>query len=236
MTTCEHAWSVDGIAEIDDELMETQGHLDLTCARCGALAQLQRPTFLECYQVTRGWLQGFNPGFYEPAGGDDRLVIVLEGTRGDDLLTAGADGDIDDIGTMGWLGSAADDRDDHHADAPAELGMQVFDLREHDWHVYDLMETDRPGEFDIALFCTRCDAWASVANPTTEERETIAKAHDMRMGLSWTDDTRVTGIWFNDGQTSIDDITGEDDQPRPPVADLVDGLDLFGGDDDDIPF
>ena len=111
--TCQHDWVVTGIAEIDDALMETHGHMGLTCAKCGALARLERPTYFECYLVAKGWLQGDNPGF---VGNDDRLVILLEGARADDLLTAGDDDQIDALGTMGWLPVVIDDWQAHEFD------------------------------------------------------------------------------------------------------------------------
>lgn len=163
--TCKHAWVVTGIAEIDDELMETHGHLDLACSKCGTRAQLQRPTYYECYMTAKGWLRGEETCFTDSASGDDRLVIVLEGARADDLLTAGDDDQIDALGTIGWLETAADD-----------------------WqaHEFDHLDGDAP--------------------------------------------TSATS-----GQTSLDDPNAPADQPRPTVADLVDGLDLFEG-DDDVPF
>lgn len=231
--TCKHAWVVTGIAEIDDELMETQGHLGLTCAKCSAIARLERPTYFECYLVTRGWLRGDNPGFV--GDHDDRLVIVLEGARADDLLTAGDDETIDSAGTMGWL-ETADDWQAHEfdhldGDAPAECN--------HTWHVRGVA-AEEAADSEIELYCLRCHEWARVPDLTDYECELIGRAWLLGLALEWQDNKRVqlhrdatTGAT---GHTSLDDPDMPADQPRPPVADLVDLLDLFGGDDDDIPF
>ena len=149
------------MAEIDDKLMETQGHLNLSCAKCGAHARLERPTYFECYLVAKGWVCGEETCFTDSIGGDDRLVILLEGARADDLLTAGDDeDDLHPSGTMSWL---LIDNGEFNDDAAAEFRD----------HIFGLVDQDAPA----------------------------------------------------------------DDQPRPPVADLVDHLDLFEGEDDeDIPF
>ena len=231
--TCQHDWVVTGIAEIDDALMETHGHMGLTCAKCGALARLERPTYFECYLVAKGWLQGDNPGF---VGNDDRLVILLEGARADDLLTAGDDDQIDALGTMGWLESAADDqRDDHHADAPAECN--------HTWHVRGVADEEAASS-EIELYCLRCHEWATVPDLTDYECGIIGRAWLLGLALEWQDNKRVQlhrdappQVQLTLRRGNADEFNEVDDQPRPPVADLVDLLGLFEGeDDDDIPF
>jgi len=216
--TCKHDWVVTGIAEIDDALMETQGHLLLTCAKCSASARLERPTYFECYLAAKGWLRGEETCFTDSAGGDDRLVIVLEGTRADDLLTAGDDDNIDAVGTTGWL-EPADDWQAHefdHLDGHAPASCT------HYWHVKGIIAAETEN-VEIELFCTRCHEYATVQHVADDEAETIAKAWQMGMALEWQNNDRVTLYR---------------DLRRPPVADLVDRLDLFEVDegDDDVPF
>ena len=241
--TCKHSWVVTGMAEIDDQLMETQGHLLLTCAKCSAIARLERPTYFECYLVAKGWVRGEETCFTDSIGGDDRLVIVLEGARADDLLTAGDDDQINALGTMGWLETAADDWQAHEFDHLAEHAPTSCT---HMWHVNGVigLDTDAP---DIELFCARCHEYGAVDHPTQDECETITKAWSMGMALEWQNNDRVTlyrdlppsppQVQLTLRRGNADEFNEVDDQPRPPVADLVDHLDLFEGEDDeDIPF
>jgi hypothetical protein len=214
--TCQHDWVVTGIAEIDDALMETQGHIGLTCAKCSAIARLERPTYFECYLVTKGWLRGDNPGFVGDY--DDRLVIVLEGARADDLLTAGDDDQIDALGTMGWLETAADDWQAHEFDHLAEHAPTECN------HIWFVTATyDDAGQAMAELQCTRCHEYARVSL-TDDECETMAKGWEMGLCYEWD---------RNRHRVMMD----RDEPRRPAVADLVNGLNLFeGDDDDDIPF
>lgn len=234
--TCKHAWVVTGIAEIDDALMETQGHLLLTCAKCSAIARLERPTYFECYLAAKGWLRGEETCFTDSASGDDRLVIVLEGARADDLLTAGDDDRIDPLGTMGWLETAADDWQAHEFD---HLDEDAPTSCTHTWHVQGVA-AEEAADSQIELYCLRCHEWATVPDLTDYECEIIGRAWLLGLALEWQDNKRVQlhrdAPAGATGQTSLDDPDMPADQPRPPVADLVDLLDLFGGDDDDIPF
>ena len=243
MMDCKHAWVVYGMAEIDDALMETQGHLSLSCAKCGAHARLERPTYFECYLVTKGWVRGEETCFTDSAGGDDRLVIVREGTHADDLLTAGDDDQIDPLGTMGWTLIEDGVFND---DAAADFRAHIFDgidqapaECDHTWYVRGVAG-EEVLESEIELYCLRCHEWATVPDLTDYECGIIGRAWLLGLALEWQDTKRVQlhrDAPPANGQTSIDDPTAADDQPRPPVADLVDVLDLFEGEDDeDIPF
>lgn len=232
--TCKHSWVVTGIAEIDDALMETQGHLLLTCAKCSASARLERPTYFECYLAAKGWLRGEETCFTDSAGGDDRLVIVLEGTRADDLLTAGDDDNIDAVGTTGWL-EPADDWQAHefdHLDGHAPASCT------HYWRVKGIIAAETEN-VEIELFCTRCHEWATVPDLTDYECEIIGRAWLLGLALEWQDKKRVQlhrdAPAGDNGHTSLDDPNAPAAAGRPAVADLVDGLDLFEG-DDDVPF
>ena len=237
--TCQHAWVVTGIAEIDDELMETQGHLLLTCAKCSAIARLERPTYFECYLAAKGWLRGEETCFTDSASGDDRLVIVLEGARADDLLTAGDGDNISPAGTMGWL-ETADDWQAHEfdhldGDAPTECN--------HTWHVRGVADEEAASS-EIELYCLRCHEWATVPDLTDYECGIIGRAWLLGLALEWQDKKRVQlhrdappQVQLTLRRGNADEFNDVDDQPRPPVADLVDLLDLFEGEDDeDIPF
>lgn len=91
---------------------------------------------------------------------------------------------------------------------------------DHVWHVNGVIgyDTDSP---DIELFCTACHEYALVDHPTHDECETIARAWHMGMALEWQNNGRVQ--------------LHRDLETPPAVADLVNALDLFEG-DDDVPF
>lgn len=69
---CDHTWIVEGMADVDDEVMEIDGYLDLRCAKCGARARVLRPTYAECWLVTKDWL--FDSVAYWRDDGSGRLV------------------------------------------------------------------------------------------------------------------------------------------------------------------
>lgn len=213
--TCNHEWVITAMSDISDDLLATHGWLYLKCVFCDGQARVVRPTADEVAQVAEIWHTGSYP-IYEDTG--DGRLIVLDNQRADDLLTAGDDDNIDAVGTTGWL-ETADDWQAHefdHLDGHAPASCT------HYWHVKGIIAAETEN-VEIELFCTRCHEYATVQHVADDEAETIAKAWQMGMALEWQDARRLT--LYRDLQ-------------RPPVADLVDRLDLFEVDegDDDVPF
>ena len=231
--TCNHEWVITAMSDISDDLLATHGWLYLKCVFCDGQARVVRPTADEVAQVATIWHTGSYPTYEDT--GDGRL-IVLDNQRAGGQSVAGDDDDqIDALGTMGWLESAADDqRDDHHADAPAECN--------HTWHVRGVADEEAASS-EIELYCLRCHEWATVPDLTDYECGIIGRAWLLGLALEWQDNKRVQLHRDAPPQVQLTlrrgnaDEFNEVDQPRPPVADLVDLLGLFEGEDDeDIPF
>lgn len=71
---CDHTWLVQDMADVDDAVMEIDGYLDLMCGKCGQRARILRPTYAECWQVTKDWL--FDSVAYWRGGDGGRLVLL----------------------------------------------------------------------------------------------------------------------------------------------------------------
>ncbi len=235
MTTCNHAWLIWDLVDPAHDLDTGQGFFRLECINCRQSARLYGPTADEIAQAYNQW--NTKQDVYLSDDDDGRLAFMY-GTP-----TAGDDDQIDALGTMGWVKTAADDWQAHEFD---HLDEHAPTSCTHMWHVNGVigLDTDAP---DIELFCARCHEYGAVDHPTQDECETITKAWSMGMALEWQNNDRVTlyrdlppsppQVQLTLRRGNADEFNEVDDQPRPPVADLVDLLDLFEGEDDeDIPF
>lgn len=209
MKTCTHDWIVEGIADVDDDVMEIDGHLDLRCAACGQRARILRPTYAECWQVTKDWLFDSVAYWRGEAGGRLVMLEVESPPPDDDLLTANDDDELHPTGTMGRLETAGGD--DHHDEVSTSSCKHI-------WFITATYGT--AGEAAAELQCTWCGKFATVML-TDDECETMGKAWEMGLCLEW--------------DRNCHRVTLNRDMKLPAVADLVNGLDLFEG-DDDVPF
>lgn len=211
--TCQHDWIITGV-----EGPSNTGFMSLACVKCGAWGGIEFERQAEFDFVNMAYEYGFLP-LPLPAhdGIDDfwtsRVKVFSNEIESPSLgvsieLNAGDGDDVDSVGTMGWLPSTAGEFD-QLANVPAECG--------HVWHVNGITAAETEN-VEIELYCLRCHEWATVPDLTDDEAETIGKAWSMGMALEWQNNDRVT--LYRDLQ-------------RPPAADLVDALDLFGDEDDD---
>lgn len=219
---CNHEWVITARSDTSEDLIATHGWLYLNCVFCDGQARVVRPTAAEVAQVAEIRRAGSYPIYTDT--GDGRLMVIDRDHRGDgqltdenglwppddDVLTADDGGSLDAIGTIGWKvieGGAFND------DAAAEC--------DHDWVVNGVYGANDESD-TIEVYCPRCHKYAMVTDPLEHECRTIVNAWNMGTALVWQDVKRL--VLYDDVQT-------------PPVADLVNALNLFEGDDyDDVPF
>lgn len=115
MNDCAHEWLIMGIADVDDDVMELDGWLDLACDHCPATARFPRPSYKLLWQITRAWMEGRaaywhddiallidvqEPISYQPASEESPVGLSLfEGMGGADWETS-LDGGPDVDGGM----------------------------------------------------------------------------------------------------------------------------------------
>lgn len=263
--TCKHDWQVVTIESHADgrvlhlfcEFCRSSAHVELTATECDDISArmddlaARRPGEDLLHMMT---MHDMIHDLVNRPDMQARVWIRSTHDGGDD------EDDLHPAGTMSWT---VIDGGEFNDDAAAEFQAHVFglagqDAPADDWqaHEFDHLDGDAPAECnhtwhvrgvaaeeaadsEIELYCLRCHEWARVPDLTDYECELIGRAWLLGLALEWQDNKRVRlhrdAPAGATGHTSLDDPDMPVDQPRPPVADLVDGLDLFEG-DDDVPF
>lgn len=132
--------------------------------------------------------------------------------------------DMSDVGSMRWVaGSGAADEFKFlfGDDAPTDCA--------HDWAVEGTITGgDLDGDVMIMLHCDHCHNTGYVLDPTSDEIGQAEYIEDKGGKAIWHDAHRV--VMAADYRASVQAMA------ELPVAFLVNGLDLFEDDNDDVPF